>query len=115
MGKILRFNNRPTLNDLEGLSVNGSFFENGDGYIQSDGIVMSIPNAFRFKTKLEIVEATDGKYNMIMTQFLTRGPDLWEMEDAFSRIGFRNPEIEEQMRLLCDELIKKGLAYWEED
>lgn len=115
MKKILRFNNQPKLNDLEGLNINGSYFENGKGYMQSNGVVMHILNTFRFQTKLEIVEATDGKYNMIMTQFLTRGFELWEMEEAFSRIGFRNPEIEVQMRLLCNELIKKGLAYWEED
>lgn len=115
MGKILRFKNKPELSDLEGLSINGAVFERGKGLIQSDIILMYIPNTFRFETNLEIAKTTDGKYNMIMTQFLTRGPELWEMERAFDRIGFRNPEIEKQMRLLCDDLIKKGLAYWEED
>lgn len=115
MGKILRFNKKPELVDLEGLTVNGGSFKYGKGIIaKADTILMSIPDTFRFSTYLEIFEY-EGHHEMIMTQFLTRGADYWEMEDAFSRIGFRDPEIEEQMRLMCDELIDKGIAKWVEE
>lgn len=116
MGKVLKFKKMPELNDLEGLSVNSSKFEIGEGIFQK-GVevpVMSIPNTFRFSTTLEVAENKDGSYVLVMTQFLTRGPEYWEMEEAFDRIGFRNPEIEEQMRALCNSIIERGLAVWEE-
>ncbi|WCF11667.1 hypothetical protein NDS46_30435 (plasmid) [Paenibacillus thiaminolyticus] len=112
---ILQFKNKPTVKGLEGLSINNSSFENGKGFIAQDSIIMSIPNTFRFKTNLEIAEAMDGKFNLIMTQFLTRGPEYWDMNEAFGRIGFRDPEIEEQMRSVCNELISRGLASWIEE
>ncbi|MGG0718378.1 hypothetical protein ABE096_12410 [Robertmurraya massiliosenegalensis] len=49
-----------------------------------------------------------------MTQFLTRGPEYWEMEEAFGRIEFKNPDIEEQIKQLCEELLKRDLVYWTE-
>lgn len=115
MRKTLKFKKEPKLSDLEGLNINGARFERDNSMvIRGDVVLMNIPNTFRFQTNLEIVDTIDGDWFMIMTQFLTRGPEYWEMERAFERIGFRNPEIEGQMRLLCDELIKKDLAYWEE-
>lgn len=113
MGKVLRFIEKPDLSDLEGLSVNGGSFEIGVGFIvKAKIILMEIPNTFRFSTNLEILETYTGDWEIVMTQFLTNGPKIWEVESAFSRIGFRNPEIEEQMRFLCNELIEKGLAKW---
>jgi hypothetical protein len=114
MAKILRFKGSPTLESLKGLEVNGSPFQRGKGQIEPDGIVMKIPNTFRFETYLEIAETTNGGFNLVMSQFLTRGPHAWEMEEAFGRIGFRDPEIEGQMRSLCNELVERGVAEWEE-
>lgn len=116
MVKMLRFKKEPNLTDLEKLSINGATFKNGEGYFTNETIVMVIPNTFRFSTKLEIFTHEDNnEIDLIMTQFLTRGPEYWEMEDAFSRIGFRNPEIEEQMRSLCEELLKMDLVHWVEN
>lgn len=115
MAKILRFISLPVLNELVGLEVNGSRFIEGKGYVVKFGIVMDIPNTFRFNTKLEIAETHGGDWDLIMTQFLARGPEYWEMESAFSRVGFRNPEIKEQLETLCNDLIARGLAYWVED
>lgn len=113
MEKVLEFYKEPEISDLEGLSINEATFKVGRGMIiDSEVLLMEIPNTFRFTTKLEILKTDDGRSQMVMTQFLSRGPELWAMGEAFSRIGFRNPEIEEQMRVLCDELIKKGLAKW---
>lgn len=115
MGKILRFHNLPTLVELEGLEVNGEKFKGGEGWIGKSGIILNIPNVFRFKTKLEIAQSGDGDWDLILTQFLTRGPNYWEMEDSFSRIGFRNPEIQTQLETLCAELVAAGLANWVEE
>lgn len=115
MGKILRFKEAPSLKDLEGLSVNGGTFENGDGFIQKNTIVMEVPNTFRFATTIEIYSNGEGICDLIMAQFLTRGPDLWEMGDAFYRIGFNDEgDTEQQLRNLCDELINRGLVDWVE-
>jgi len=115
MGKILRFKEEPTLVDLQGLSVNGATFERGKGFFQkAETIIMYIPNTFRFTTNLEVYKG-DKHYDLILTQFLSRGPEYWEMEDSFRRIGFRNPEIETQFRALCETLINKDLAYWAEE
>lgn len=112
MSKLLIFNKKPELSDLEGLSVNGGKFEIGKGFlVKNEIILMKIPNTFRFSTNLEILKDTKDRFNLVMVQFLTRGTDLWEMSRAFDRIGFRNPEIEEQMRLMCDALVEKDLAY----
>ncbi|WP_413356695.1 hypothetical protein AA0X71_18030 [Robertmurraya sp. 2P01SA] len=76
---------------------------------------MDIPNTFRFSTKLEIFTHKDhNEIDLIMTQFLTRGPEYWEMEEAFGRIEFKNPDIEEQIKQLCEELLKRDLVYWTE-
>lgn len=115
LGKILRFKRIPALGELVGLEVNGGKFERGEGWIGKSGIVLNIPNVFRFETKLEIAETHGGDWDLVMTQFLTRGPEYWGMESAFSRIGFRNPEIQEQLEALCKDLIVKGLAHWVED
>ncbi|MEK8215531.1 hypothetical protein [Paenibacillus sp. FSL L8-0463] len=115
MGKILRFHSLPTLVQLEGVEVNGEKFKGGEGWIGESGIVLNIPNVFRFDTKLEIAETNGGDWDLILTQFLTKGPDYWEMESSFSRIGFRNPEIQVQLEALCEGLIAKGLAHWVED
>jgi len=115
MKKILRFKKAPTLKDLEGLSVNGGTFENGDGCIQKNTIVMDVPNTFRFSTKIEVYTFENGVCDLIMSQFLTRGPEYWEMGDSFRRIGFRNPEIETQFRVLCETLVNKDLVYWAEE
>lgn len=113
MQKELRFKAKPTLDNLNGLTINGSEFEIGKGFLDSEIIVMEIPDTFRFKTKLEAVkDDVTGDYFLVMTQFLTRGVDYWEMEQAFDRIGFRNPEIEVQLRDLCEKLISHGLAEW---
>ncbi|WP_438498583.1 hypothetical protein [Paenibacillus sp. IHBB 3054] len=115
MGKILRFHTLPTLVQLEGLEVNGGKFQGGKGWIGESGIVLNIPNVFRFNTKLEIAETNDGNWNLILTQFLTSGPGYWEMENAFSRIGYRDPEIQVQLEALCEVLIAKELACWVDD
>lgn len=116
--KVLVFKNKPTITDLEGLSINGSSFQdNAKGFVNHEGnaIVMDIPQTFRFSTKLEVVETNDNRFILIMTQILTRGVDYWHMDSAFDRIGFRNPEIKEQMQSLCDELVNRGLVEWVED
>lgn len=111
--KILRFHNKPSLEDLEGLSVNGAFFENGEGFIQKNTVVMHVPNTFRFDTTLEVFQYQNGTCDLIMSQWLTRGPELWEMGDAFYRIGFGDEgTTEQQMRDLCQTLVDRGLAYW---
>lgn len=112
--KVLAFKKQPELKELAGLTVNGAEFVEGRGYIIEEGIVMDIPGVFRFQTKLEVAEDIAGIWTLIMTQFLMRGPDYWEMGEAFERIGFKNPEIEMQLRVLCDELIARGLAEWKE-
>jgi len=115
MDKILRFKKAPTLKDLEGLSVNGGTFEIGDGFIQKNTIVMNVPNTFRFTTKIEVYSYENGICDLIMSQFLTRGPELWEMGDAFYRIGFNDEgNTEQQLRYLCNELINRDLVEWVE-
>lgn len=115
MVKILRFKKEPNLLDLEGLQVNGASFEQGKSFFQqTETIIMDIPNVFRFSTKLEVYKG-DEHCDLILVQFLTRGPEYWEMDDSFRRIGFRNPEIETQFRALCEALINKDLAYWIEE
>lgn len=109
---VLRFKSSPSLGELVGVEINGSNFVRGEGWIGDSGIVLNIPSTFRFETKLEIAGTELGEWDLIMTQFLTRGPEYWEMGDAFSRIGYRNPEIREQLEVLCNVLIEKGLAYW---
>ena len=110
--KILRFYKKPLLSDFDGISINGGVFEKGNGMAQANIIFMEIPNVFRFYTNLEIAENESGEYNMILTQFLTGGVKVWEMDESFFRIGFRDPEIEKELRLLCDDLVNKKLAYW---
>lgn len=115
MDNILRFHKKPKLSDFEGLSINGAVFKEGEGMFTKSTVMVDIPRTFRFTTYLEVFTSSEDKGGMsdlIMTEFLTRGPDLWEMGDAFSRAGFRTPEIEEQMRTLANVLIEKGLAYW---
>lgn len=114
MGKSLLFHKQPTLDELAGLEINGSKFVEGEGYI-FDGIILHIRETFRFQTKLEVAELMDGRFMLVATQFLSRGPDLWEMDAAFSRIGNNSPEIAAQMRQLSDALINRGLAYWSEE
>lgn len=96
MPKVLRFKNKPTLEDLEGLSVNGGKFEQGKGFVQDDTIVMHVPKTFRFDTTLEIYQYKNGDCDLIMCQWLTRGPELWEMGDAFYRVGFNDEGTTEQ-------------------
>lgn len=115
MGKILSFKGSPTLDDLKGLEVDGNSFKRGKGIIEKDGIIMDIPNTFRFETCLEVAETIEGGFDLIVSQFLTRGPEYWEMEEGFSRIGYRNPEIAEQMKTLCNDLVNRGLAEWHEE
>lgn len=115
MGRILKFREEPAPWDLEGLEVDGANFFRGKGNFNDNACVMVIHKAFRFYTVLEVAENQDGEYFLIMTQILTRGVDYWDMEAAFDRIGFRNPEIEKQMRDLCQRLIEKNLADWVED
>lgn len=113
MPKILRFNQKPTIADFEGLSVNGGFFKEGEGFIQENTILMDVPKTFRFSTKIEVYAYEDGGCDLIMSQYLTRGPELWEMGDSFYRIGFNDEgTTEQQVRDLCDELIKRDLVYW---
>lgn len=115
MGKILRFKEEPTLLDLEGLSVNGATFIRDKGFFQStETLIMRIPHTFCFSTNLEVYKG-DENCDLILVQFLTRGPEYWEMGDSFRRIGFRNPEIETQFKELCETLVTKGLAYWTEE
>lgn len=114
MPKALRFKKKPMLEELHGLSVNGAIFEEGNGYYVDNTIVMNIPKTFRFSTNLEVYPNDDGSFDLNVTQFLTRGPDIWEMEEAFSRIGFRDESTEQQLRVLCDELINRDLAVWVE-
>lgn len=113
---ILRFHKEPKLEDLEGLSINGGVFKKDEGmYTSKPTLLMRIPETFRFTTNLEVYtysEEKGGHSDLIMVEFLTRGPDYWEMGDAFDRAGFRTPEIEAQMRTLCDELVARELAYW---
>ncbi len=76
-------------------------------------IVMDVPDTFRFSTKIEVYSNGEGICDLIMSQFLTRGPELWEMGDAFYRIGFNDEgNTEQQLRNLCDELINRGLVDW---
>lgn len=115
MGEILRFYKEPELSELEELVVNGGSFKPNNGTIESKNIALEIPNTFRFTTHLEIAQSLGGNLNLIMTQYLTRGLDYWHMKDAFDRIGFRDPDIEKQLRQLCDRLVEMGLAFWVED
>jgi len=115
MNKSLRFKKMPELQDLEGLGINGSQFERGDGMFVRNGFIMKVPGVFRFNTNLEVAEAIEGGYYLIVSQFLTNGPRAFDMEYAFGRIGFKNPEIEIQLRALCDELVSRGLAEWVEE
>lgn len=113
--KILRFKEKPSINNFEGLSVNGGVFKEGDGFIQKNTILMEVPNTFRFDTTVEVYTYENGVCDLIMSQFLTRGPELWEMEDAFYRIGFNDEgNSEEQLRDLCVELINRNLVDWVE-
>jgi hypothetical protein len=112
MSKLLKFVKSPKLSDLEGLKINDNRFVIGTGLFVKDGIIMEIPEAFRFRTRLEVATAQSGGQYLILSQLLTGGPNAWDMEDAFYRIGFRNPEIETQLRALCDELVSRGLAEW---
>ncbi|MET4563535.1 hypothetical protein ABIA69_004755 [Lysinibacillus parviboronicapiens] len=113
MTKILRFKKKTNITDFEGLSVNGGAFKEGDGFIQKNTIVMDVPDTFRFSTKIEVYSNGEGICDLIMSQFLTRGPELWEMGDAFYRIGFNDEgNTEQQLRNLCDELINRGLVDW---
>ena len=113
--KALKFIKSPGLSDLEGLKINENRFTIGTGLFVENGIIMEIPEAFRFRTRLEVASTENGDKFLILSQFLTRGPDYWDMEDAFYKIGFRNPEIETQLRALCDELVSRGLAEWVEE
>lgn len=113
--KILRFHDKPVLEDLVDLKINGAEFRNGKGFIQDDIIIMEIPDTFRFSTKLEVLETNVGNHDLCLTQILTRWSEFWEMGEAFERIGFRNPEIESQLRELCDYLIELGLVYWTDE
>lgn len=113
MKKMFKFKSKPELSELEGLQIDGATFKQGKGtYTGLDTIVLDIPNTFRFTTQLEVAEDGDGNYFLITSQLLTRWAEMWEMEDGFSRVGFRNPEIREQMEKLCVDLIGKGLAEW---
>lgn len=113
--KALRFVRSPKLSDLEGLKINDNRFVIGTGLFVKDGIIMEIPEAFRFRTRLEVASTENGDQFLILSQFLTRGPEAWDMEAAFYQIGFRDPEIEIQLRALCDELVFRGLAEWVEE
>lgn len=116
MPRILRFKKQPSITDFEGLSVNGGEFIEGDGFIQKNTIVMRVPKTFRFSTNIEVYAYEDGVYDLILSQLLTRWADSWEMGDSFYRIGFNDEgTTEQQVRDLCDELIKRDLVYWVEE
>lgn len=113
MKREFKLTRKLELSDLEGLQINGASFELGKGmYTSRNTIIMNIPKVFRFSTQLEIAESDSGDQYLILAQFLTRGPEMWEMEEGFSRIGFQDPEIREQMEQLCENLVSKGLAEW---
>lgn len=115
MGKALKFIKHPQLEDFKGLSIKGHEFKIGKGIFHDEIILMEIPETFRFETSLEVAEDQDNSFGLIATQFLTRGPDYWEMEAAFDRVGFRNPEIEIEMKNLCNQLVERECAQWEEE
>src|SRR5690606_23443744 len=81
--RVLRFHKKPTLSDLEGLTINGAGFKEGEGmYSSKPTLLMNIPKTFRFTTHLEVFTYREDKGSMsdlIMSEFLTRGPDYWEM------------------------------------
>ncbi len=114
MSKRLVFKNDPTLEDLKGLEINGKSFEKREGHFTKNGIVLHVPETFRFGSCFEIVYSVDRKPILVLTQFLTRGLEYWDMGDAFGRIEFRDPEIERQLRNIVDQMVSRELAYWEE-